>query len=112
MDTNLNIEKLYNEAKIRLNNMKQKDIELFKSYKTFEKKSDSLGKLYYLTLGNWIDYYVTYKLNPTSSDVIKKYQRLQGNTNSTLSKVDVLGNSVVTSIDIKQVGLCLEVRMR
>ena len=58
-----------------------------------------MAKLYFLNTGNLIDYYVTYKMNPTSNDIIKKYQSLQAKTNSTLSKVGVLGDSVKTSIE-------------
>jgi len=99
MKGSLNVEKLYKESKAQLDKTKHKEKDLFKTYKTYEKKTDSLAKLYFLNTGNLIDYYVTYKMNPTSNDIIKKYQALQAKPNSTLSKVGVLGDSVKTSIE-------------
>ena len=98
MESNLNIEKLHKEAKVRLKQTKQNDADRFKTYEAYEKKSDSLAKLYYLNTGNLIDYYVTYKMNPTDSDVVKRYQILQTKISDTLTKESALGDSVTTSI--------------
>ena len=51
MESNLDFEKLYKEAKARLQKTKQNDADRFKTYKAYEKKSDSLAKLYYLKYG-------------------------------------------------------------
>ena len=99
MESNLAFEKLYKEAKARLQKTKQNDADRFKTYKAYEKKSDSLAKLYYLNTGNLIDYYVTYKMNPTDNDVVKRYQDLQAKINNTLTKESALGDSVSASIE-------------
>ena len=99
MTSSIDVEKLYNDTKVRATEVKNNDTDRFKLYNTFETKADTLGKLYYLQAGNLTDYYVTYKMNPEDNDVIKKYQGLGGKVNSTLSQVGALGDSISTSIE-------------